>query len=252
MALPTAFANLVNPTGPELDSDLSAVGVIGVMPCTISGSANAIIMTPNTNVPIPAANPAAPTVAAYGNYMRFSGVAGTSNSGATTIQVGALAALPAYKDTEAGPVALTGTEIVQACSFEAVYDSALNSGAGGFHVYCNLAVGGSLISPSQISLQNTASTLTNFNSASVSAISYTVVPATTSQEQLLASGLSNGLSVGDALVARFFAGIPNNAIFMAPYVKAANTIALRVCNPTGASISAFTVSVGFIGLRAVP
>ena len=44
MALPTAFANLVNPTGPELDSDLSACGVIGIIPCTVSGSANAIIM----------------------------------------------------------------------------------------------------------------------------------------------------------------------------------------------------------------
>jgi hypothetical protein len=252
MPLPTAFANLVNPTGPELDSDLSACGVIGVIPCTVSGSANAIVMTPNANTPVPAANPSAPTIAAYGNYMRFSGIAGATSSSSVTIQVGALAALPAYKDTPAGPVALSTGEIVQSCEFEAVYDSALNSNNGGFHVYCKLAVANSPIGPSQIIVGNSAATLTNLNSASVATIAFTVVPATTTQEQLLGTGLSNGLLVGDAVLPRFFAGIPATGVFMGPYVKAANTIALRFANPTGASIAAFTVSVGFIGMRMVP
>jgi hypothetical protein len=252
MALPTAFANLVNPTGPELDSDLSAVGVIGVMPCTISGSANAIIMTPNTNVPIPAANPAAPTIAAYGNYMRFSGVAAATNSGPVTIQVGSLPALPAYKDSFSGPVAFVSGEIVQNCSIEAVYDSTLNSNTGGFHVYCNMAVNNSLIFVSGlIATPNEQTTITNIGGAGSVVVGYTVIPAQSTQDQIPGTGINGGVSAGDALVVRFFNNPPAGVMFM-PYPKATNSIALRAANITAASIAAFSVTVGFVGVRIVP
>lgn len=237
MALPTAFANLVNPTGPELDSDLSAVGVIGTIPCTVSGSANAIMMTPNANTPVPAANPSTPTVAAYGNYMRFSGIATATNSGATTIAVGALSALNAYKDTPAGPVALVGTEIVQNCAFEAVYDSTLNANAGGFHVRFGAAVNGSVINPSGIQLGTNAATLTRIVSGRYT-IAYTVVPANTSQD--VNATLTNA-QIGD--VVSF--GLPSTVtagLMFNGYVPATGTIALRAANITAASIAAFTLT----------
>lgn len=237
MALPTAFANLVNPTGPELDSDLSAVGVIGTIPCTVSGSANAIIMTPNANTPVPAANPSTPTVAAYGNYMRFSGIATATNNGATTIAVGALSALNAYKDTPAGPVALAGGEIVQNCEFEAVYDSTLNANAGGFHVRLGSAVNGSLINPSGIQLGSNAATLTRIVSGQFT-IAYTVVPANTSQD--VTATLTNA-AVGDVVTFGLPATVTAGLMFNAR-VPAAGTITLRAANITAASIAAFTLS----------
>jgi hypothetical protein len=237
MALPTAFANLVNPTGPELDSDLSAVGVIGTIPCTITGSANAIVMTPNANTPVPAANPSTPTVAAYGNYMRFSGVAGATNNGATTIAVGALPALNAYKDTPAGPVAMVGGEIVQNCEFEAVYDSTLNASAGGFHVRFGAAVNGSVINPSGVQLGINASTLTRIVSGQFT-VSYTVVPAQTTQD--VNATLTNA-QVGDVVTFGLPATLTAGLVFTGR-VPAAGTIALRAANVTAASIAAFSLA----------
>lgn len=237
MALPTAFANLVNPTGPELDADLSAVGVIGTIPCTVSGAANAIVMTPHANTPVPAANPATPTVAAYGNYMRFSGVATATNNGPTTIAVGALPALSAYKDTAGGPVALAGTEIVQFCEFEAVYDSALNSGAGGFHVRSGGAVNGTVINPSGVQFGINASTLNRVVSG-LYTLSFTVVPSLSVQN--VVATLPNA-QVND--VALF--GLPSLAsagLMFNAFVPAAGSVTLRVANVTGASIAAFSLA----------
>jgi len=195
MALPTTFANLVNPTGPELDADLSAVGAIGVFPCTVSGSANAIIMTPNANVPVPASNPNAPTVAALGNYMRFTGIAGATNNGPVQIQIGVLPALNAYKDTPAGPVALVGAEIVLACPFDAIYDSTLNANAGGFHISTAALPNASPINPSQFQVAS-GSTLTRLLSTST-VVPYTVLPAASGQDATVALA---GVLVGDAVM----------------------------------------------------
>jgi hypothetical protein len=237
MALPVAFANLVNPTGPNLDSDLSAVGTIGTIPCTVSGAANAIVMTPNTNTPVPAANPSVPTVAAYGNYMRFSGVATATNSGPTTIAVGALPALSAYKDTAAGPVAMVGTEIVQNCLFEAVYDSTLNAGAGGFHVRFGAALNGSVINPAGVQLGTNASTLTRVVSG-LYTVSYTVVPAQTTQD---VNAVLTNAQVGDVVTFGLPAALTAGLMFVGR-VPAAGTIALRAANVTAASIAAFSLA----------
>jgi hypothetical protein len=61
-------------------------------------------------------------------------VAVASNSGATTARVGSLAVLPVYKDKSGGPTALAGGEIIIHNFVTLIYDAALNSGGGGFHL----------------------------------------------------------------------------------------------------------------------
>ncbi len=125
MALPYSFSNNSSPTGPEVDADLAQLGSQSTVPCTVSGT-NALTLTQRINTS---------TVTAYANNNRYSGVATATNTAATTARVGALAALNVYRDSPAGPVPLTGGEIVNGCAFTLVYDSALNTGAGGFHLF---------------------------------------------------------------------------------------------------------------------
>lgn len=124
MAFPTTFANLTNATGQELDDNFTAAGVLGTLPCTITGT-NTLALTLASNTP---------TLTGYSNYIRFGGIASADNSGAATAQVGSLGALSIYKDTSSGPVPLTGAEIQEDTYIELIYDSALDSGSGGFHL----------------------------------------------------------------------------------------------------------------------
>jgi hypothetical protein len=124
MALPVTFANLTNPTLPQLDTNFSALGALTPIPCAISGT-NALAFAPTLNTP---------TVNAYVNYQSFVGVAVNANSGPATAQVGALPFLQIYKDTPAGAVVLSGSEIIPNTLLTLTYDSALNAGGGGFHL----------------------------------------------------------------------------------------------------------------------
>lgn len=125
MALPNQFANVTEATGQQLDDNFNTVGRLAPLGCAITGT-NTLTLTLNPNQP---------TVPSYANYMQFTGIASATNTGAVTAAVGALAQLPVYKDGPAGPVALSGREIIQNCEITLLYDSALNSGNGGFHLY---------------------------------------------------------------------------------------------------------------------
>jgi hypothetical protein len=122
----TTFANLgVGPgTTPQLDANFSILSALVPIPCTATGT-NTITLTSIEG---------AAAIAAYQQNMIFTAIAANTNTGAATAQFGSLAALPIYKDAQAGPVALSGSEIVQFCQFALSYDLALNSGAGGFHL----------------------------------------------------------------------------------------------------------------------
>ena len=102
MSLPTTFAALTTATGQQLDNNFSALGALTPIPCSVSGT-NAITMVTALNTP---------SVPSYANYAVFSGVAAATNTGGTTVAVNSLSALTVYKDTVAGPVALSGGEIV--------------------------------------------------------------------------------------------------------------------------------------------
>ena len=122
----TTFASLTAATGAELDANYTALALQSMIPVTFSGS-NTISMTISgaTTVPAPAA---------YQNYLAFIGPAAANNTGATTAAFGSLGAKPVYKDAAAGVTALTGGEIINGNLITLVYDSALNSGGGGFHL----------------------------------------------------------------------------------------------------------------------
>lgn len=125
MTLPIIFAGLPGPVPlADLDTNFAALGALAVIPCTITGT-NALTLAPAANTP---------TVGSYQNYQAYAGIAAVTNTGSTTAAVGSLATLNVYKDSTTGPVALAGGEIVAQNYIALVYDSALNSGNGGFHL----------------------------------------------------------------------------------------------------------------------
>lgn len=123
MALPYLFANLTVATSTFLDANFAALGALTPIPCSVTGMNN-LTLSPVFN---------APSVIQYTNYMPFV-CGGTNNTGPATAQVGSLPALLIYKDSLAGPVELTGGEMVAGNLYVLLYDNALNSGNGGFHL----------------------------------------------------------------------------------------------------------------------
>ena len=124
MSLPNTFGSLTSATGAMLDANFAALGALTAVACTAAGS-NAVTLTPQVNTP---------AVSAYANYMPFSFVIAASNTGATTLRIGSLAALPVYQDTATGPAVLSGGELVAGNAAYVVYDGALNGGSGGWHL----------------------------------------------------------------------------------------------------------------------
>lgn len=123
MPLPNTFANETSPNMSELDANFLAVATMGIIACAATGT-NTIALTPS---PLNAQ----PTIGVYANNQRFSFVAANTSSGTVTVQVNSLAALPLY--TVAGTQATTDT-ITSGTYYVIVYQSTLNSGAGGFQI----------------------------------------------------------------------------------------------------------------------
>lgn len=124
MPLPFSFSTETNPNMTQLDANFGALGMLVVMPCVVAGT-NALTLTLLANTP---------SLSSYQNYQAFSGVAASSNTAAVTATIGGVGALNVYKDTQTGPAALIGGEIIAGNAIFLIYDSALNSGAGGFHL----------------------------------------------------------------------------------------------------------------------
>jgi hypothetical protein len=229
----TLFAALAQATGQELDDDLTLVSNQAPIPCATSG-ANTITLTqqPNTY-----------PVAAYVALMQFSGVASGSNSGATTVRLGALAALNVYKDSGSGPVLLTGGEIVAGNAVTFLYDPNLNTGAGGFHLFSNTGQSTTAINPSSIQI-GTGSVLNRYLTSTI-ATTFSVFPPGTSQQSISALA---GVQVNDAIQV----GPPSLAslqgLVFSGYVPAAGSVALVVTNANTASI---TLAAGVFRLTAM-
>lgn len=240
MALPFSFSNNTSPTGPQLDADLAALGNITLLPGTVAGT-NAITLTLLSNVP---------TISAYANYMTFTGIAANTNTGATTVQVGALAVLNVYKDTRGGPVALTGGEIQSGCTFALRYDSALNSGSGGFHLIAQTALSGGTVS--QIvnfagGIQfgtATDSTIARILSNNISLTWSALIPGTTGSNTITLTGVA----VNDAISVGPPASVVPGTFFYG-YVSAAGTVVVVANNYTPAST--LTPVAGFYRVAAI-
>lgn len=85
---------------------------------TVGGSANAITLT------------TASAVAAYANGMVFAFIAGSTNTGATTLNINSVGAKAVMKATGSGAAALNGAEIQSGCIYSVQYNTSLNGGAG--------------------------------------------------------------------------------------------------------------------------
>ena len=124
MALPVTFGNLTSAAFSQIDQNCAALGAICVIPCSVAGT-NTITMTPLANTP---------TVASYQQTGIFVGVAAGTNTTAVTMTVGAIGTYNVYRDTFTAPTALVGGEIQAGSLILMAYDSALNTGAGGWHL----------------------------------------------------------------------------------------------------------------------
>ena len=115
MAEPYTFGDQVGPIPlSALDSDFSAVGALGIVPCAATGT-NSITLTPFANTP---------TISAYVNYLRFGFVAVANATGAVTVQVNAIGLVPLYTSdamTQAG-----NGSVSLGIYYDIVYTSALN------------------------------------------------------------------------------------------------------------------------------
>jgi len=221
MALPYAFAGVTRATGAQLDANFAALGALTPIPCTASGS-NTITLAQNANTP---------AISAYSNYMQFTAVAAQTNTGAATGKVGALATLSIYKPSPAGPVALTGGEIVAGTALTLLYDSALN----GFHLMSPLfafsQMSASIASISRISIGGGQQISRVFSTTA--SISWPQLAPSTTAESIIALG---GCSVGDIITLGYPASIAALISYRA-YVPSAGSVALVAQNFSSSTIT---------------
>lgn len=176
-----SLTQFANSPGPEqlaaLDNNVATLSAAAPISCAVAGT-NTLTLTPNSAGLVPST-----TLVAYTQNQTFTGIASATNTGSVTAAAGALAALNVYKDTIAGPALLSGGEIVQLNAIGLRYDSALNTGAGGFHLTSSTASTGAAISPSSVQV-NSSSTLTNLISGNSPTLTFTATPGWSSQDQL--------------------------------------------------------------------
>lgn len=244
MTLPYIFANATTVTTPQLDANFAALGALTAIPCTVTGT-NALTLTPLANTP---------TITAYADYLPLTGIAAATNTGATTAAATGLGSLNVYKDTSSGPAALTGSEIVSGNAFTLIYDSALNSGAGGFHLQTGPVTGLGVFLPltggtlsgglsgttATFSGAASVSTLTVKTGAAVTrqlsasaSLTWSVVAAGASQDQTLAV---SGCSIGDIVTV----GLPTSVaagILIDGRVSATGVVSVRATNGTSGTLT---------------
>jgi alpha-tubulin suppressor-like RCC1 family protein len=114
MALPNTFAAQLICTGAALDANFTAVSQQGVISCTATGTANAILLAQTGN---------AVEVTVLGSNMVFAFIAAHTNSGSTTVNLNSLGAAPIYKNSASGAQLLTGGEIVSGAPIMLAYDA---------------------------------------------------------------------------------------------------------------------------------
>src|ERR1700678_3720509 len=193
----TIFQNSAGPDSlAALDNNIATVSGAAPISCSIAGT-NTLTLTPNAAGLVPSS-----TLTAYTNGQVFSGIAASTNTTAVTATVGAIGVLNVYKDTTSGPVALVGgsnPEIVALTAISLRYDSALNSGAGGFHLTSTTGASNTPISATSLQI-NGNSTLTNLLSGNSPTITFTAAPGWSSQDQTFSvtAALASSLpAIGD-------------------------------------------------------
>jgi hypothetical protein len=181
-----------NSAGPDqlsaLDNNIVTLSAAAPISCSIAGT-NTLTLTPNAAGLVPSS-----TLSGYTQNQLFTGIAPSTNTSSVTATVGSIGPLNVYKDTLAGPALLTGTEIVALTAISLRYDSALNSGAGGFHLTSSTALANGPSSPGG------NSSLTNLISGNSPTLTFTATPGWSSQDQTfsITTGIASALpAVGD-------------------------------------------------------
>lgn len=158
-------------------------------------------------------------LSSYFNYMMFGGVVAITNTTGTVAAYGGIAPnLTVYKDTAFGPVSISGAELTSSNLAVMAYDSALNSGGGGFHMVTQPA---------------------NMNPmTSMSVVTFTSVltgGALDTQTSIA------GVSIGDMIVAQP-ATAPSIGINYQAFCAVAGTVTTRAFNYSAASITPGTIT----------
>ncbi len=259
----TQFENSLGPLElSALDNNFVTLGAADTIACGIAGT-NTLTLTQNAAGLVPSQ-----TIAAYTNYMLFTGVASATNTGAVTATVGAVGALNVYKDTLAGPALLTGNEIIINNAISLRYDSTLNSGAGGFHLTSSTANVGTPISPSSVQVNGNA-TLTNLLSGNTPTLTFTATPGWSSQDQAFSvtAALGNaGIlpAIGDFVLVNppslgaagidfrgYIAGAGSLSLSSVSVVSC-TTINIRLTNAASASLASNSGIYRYAAIRTVP
>lgn len=237
MPLPWTFGPLTGSISlSDLDQNFAALGNNVVLPCTVSG-ADTLALALNTNTP---------TIAAYTNYMCFSGVAASDNTTTVTAAIGSLPALNVYKDSLNGPAALAGGEIQAGAAIWLTYDSALNSGAGGFHLQTGSAIlKNQTINPTAIVL-GSGGTLANI-ARRAATLTFSVTPANSTND---VTATLTGVVVGDFVQVSPLATVATPAgVGYTGFIAAAGTVTVRQLNVTAGTLGAFTTSFNLAAVR---
>ena len=256
----TLFSNLTNPTGPELDNNFLAYAVFGTIPCSASGTNN-LTLTQNSNTP---------TLSELTDGIQFSALAAGTNTTTVTANVSGFGVLNVYKDSLAGPVALSGGELISGNAFTLRYDSTLNSGNGGYRIYTNTEYGGGTItsnvvvaaggfgatlastglsgasitisalagSVTALKVGASASSLTRMISG-LGTLTFTVTPANSSQNQSFALA---GAQIHNSVALGVGTSVPSGAGFSG-YMSATGTVTMRLTNPSTVTLAAATLTV---------
>lgn len=258
----TQFENNTQNSLAALDNNFTTLSGADTIACAIAGT-NTLTFTQNAAGVIPSI-----TISFYENYMLFVGVATATNTGPVTATVGTIGVLNVYKDGPAGPVLLSGGEIVVTNAISMRYDSALNSGAGGFHLTSSTQNTGVAISPSSVQVAGN-STLTNLLSGNSPTLTFTTTPGWSSQDQSFSvtAALTNaGIlpAIGDFVIVNppslgaagidfrgYVAGAGSLSLSSVSVVSC-STVNIRLLNAASASLASNSGIYRYAAIRTVP
>lgn len=252
----TQFQNNTQNQLSLLDNNFATVSAQAPIPCIVSGT-NTLTLTQNGAGLVPSSS-----ISSYVQNMLFTGIVTGSNNSSVTAAVGALAPLNVYKDTPAGPALLSGGELVLNNAFSLLYDVALNSGAGGFHLTTSTEITGANIAPSTVRISGN-STLTNLLAGNSPTLTFTATPGWSSQDQtfsITAVQASSLPAIGDFVLVNppslnatgvNFAGYVLGVGSLSSVASAA-TVNIRLFNAASASLASNSGIYRWAAIRTVP
>ena len=251
----TQFENNTQNLLQALDNNFVTMSAAAPIPCSVSGT-NTLTLTQNAAGMVPSS-----TISFYSLNQIFSGIAASTNTGPVTATVGSVGFLNVYKDTPGGPALLTGGEIVGLNAFSLRYDSALNTGAGGFHLTSSTGDTSIAISPTSVQI-NSGSTITNLLTGNSPTLTFTAAPGWGSQDQTFTlTGLPPAIPVPGDFVQVVSPSLAAAGINYTGYVNSigslssllsVTTLSVRQTNSNSASLASNSGVYRWAATRYVP